>query len=145
MTMEQNDFFERDNIFLVVGASDNQEKYGSRVFTDLLHSEYNVIAINPRLAGKELEGTPVYATLSDFYKKISVLFNDTRRIDAIKKSVIVFVTKPKVSVDVLHEALDHGVTKVWFQPGSESEEAVALCRENKVQEIHGECVMLKHN
>jgi len=43
-----DDFFKAENIFVVVGATNDMSKYGAKVFKDLKDAGYNVIAINNR-------------------------------------------------------------------------------------------------
>jgi predicted CoA-binding protein len=35
------------------------------------------------------------------------------------------------------------ITKVWMQPGSESENAIKFCHENDIDVMHGICVMVE--
>jgi predicted CoA-binding protein len=35
-----------------------------------------------------------------------------------------------------------GLTRVWMQPGSESEAAIAYCREHGIQVVYGACAMV---
>ena len=134
------DFFDKDHIFLVVGANNNTQTQGYRVFKDLFDAKYNVIAVG---AKGEVVNTPAYQNLSDFFARISKLFDEKRRQEAVRKSVLVLVESAD-PIEVLHEAIDHGICKVWFQPGMESQEALALCKENDIAQLSGECITVKH-
>ena len=51
------------------------EKFGYKVFKDLRKKEYNCIAVNNRIGGKEdIQETPSYNSLSSFLKKVEELF-----------------------------------------------------------------------
>ena len=57
--------------------------------------------------------------------------------------VVDIVVPPSVTEEVLKECLRLGIRKVWLQPGSESERALAFCRENGIEVLHGVCVMME--
>jgi predicted CoA-binding protein len=60
-----------------------------------------------------------------------------------KPDVVDVVVPPKVTEHVIETCKRLGITKVWMQPGSESENAIRLCEENGVQTVHGVCVMVE--
>lgn len=137
--MDVDRLFGGEQIFLVVGATNNDE-YGSRVFLNLRGAGYHVVAINHRAAELgEVHDTPVYATITAFLERIEDLFDEKRRHDAIKKAVLVI--PPDAARRVLEEAVGLGVTTVWFQPGSESDEALAYCRSHDIAFVANECIM----
>ena len=137
------DLLNKNNIYLVVGASNNEEKNGYKVFRDLRDKGYEAVAINSRVGGKEeIYNLPSYDSISSFLMRVKELFNEEKMLEAISKIVVVFVISPEQTINVLHEATDLGIKKAWFQPGSESEEALALCRENNIQELHSQCIMI---
>ena len=43
---------------------------------------------------------------------------------------------------VVKEANEIGVKNVWMQQGSESDEAIKYCKENGINEIHKECILM---
>jgi predicted CoA-binding protein len=111
--------------FAVIGATDNPEKYGNRIFKNLTKRGYEVYPVNPNL--KELEGTKCYPTLSDI---------------PVKVDVVDFVVPPNVTESVLKECQKLGLDNIWLQPGSESDAAIAYCRDNNFKVVYGTCVML---
>ena len=111
--------------FAVVGATDNTEKYGNQIFKNLKKRGYEVYLVNPRL--KEIEGTKCYATISEVPAKIDV---------------VDFVVPPAATEVILKECQALGLNRIWLQPGSESEAAIAFCHENKLKVVHDVCVML---
>ena len=98
--------------YVVIGASANPEKYGYKVFKDLLDNGFQVIPINPK--GGKLLGQLVYKTIMDYPQEI-----DTA----------VFVVPPMVSRKVMPKIIEKGVTTVWFQPGSQDEQAIKLAQD----------------
>jgi predicted CoA-binding protein len=111
--------------FAVVGATDNPEKYGHQIFRNLKSRGYEVYPVNPRL--EELEGIRCYSSLADI---------------PVKVDVVDFVVPPAVTEGILRECKKLGLSRIWLQPGSESEAAIAFCHENDLRVVYGVCVML---
>jgi len=97
-------FLNRSFTYAVVGATTNTDKYGYRVLKDLAGAGFNVIGVNPKYTG--IDGIPVYPTVADIPEKPDVL------------SVVV---PPEVGLTILDEAKAAGISKLWFQPGAESQ------------------------
>lgn len=111
--------------FAVVGATDNPEKYGNQIVNNLKKRGYEVYPINPKL--KQLEGMKCYVSLNEI---------------PVKADVVDFVVPPGVTEAILKDCQRLGLCRIWLQPGSESEAAIAFCRENNLKVVHGVCVML---
>ncbi len=111
--------------FAVVGATDNPEKYGNRIVKDLKRRGYTVFPVNPRLS--EVEGLACYPDLTAVPEK---------------PDVVDFVVPPPVAEKTLVECLRLGLDRIWLQPGSESEAALAFCREHDLKVVHDVCVMM---
>lgn len=58
------------------------------------------------------------------------------RVDAVN-----LVVPPKVTEEVVKQCVALGLTRIWLQPGAESEEAIRFCQENGIQVLYGVCVM----
>lgn len=111
--------------FAVIGATDNVEKYGNRIFKNLLKRGYEVYPVNPNL--KEIDGVKCYPKLSDV---------------PVKVDVVDFVVPPAVTEATLKDCKKLGLDNIWLQPGSESDVAIAFCRQNDLKVVYGTCVML---
>lgn len=111
--------------FAVVGATDNPEKYGHQIFVNLRKRGYEVYPVNPRL--EEIEGVKCYATLTEL---------------PVKVDVVDFVVPPWATETILEECVTLGLSRIWLQPGSESEAAIGYCRENNLKVVHDVCVMM---
>lgn len=118
------DFVNR-RVWAVVGASQNRSKFGNRVYRSLRDAGYTVFPVNPK-AG-ELEGAKVYPSLADLPEP---------------PEVIDLVVPPPVTEKVVKEAHELGLTRVWMQPGAESEAAIAYCLEHGMQVVHDACAMV---
>jgi len=121
-----NNFINKNLQYAVVGATNNTEKYGFKVFADLLAGGYKVFPINPKKG--EILNKLVYEKLSETPAKIDV---------------VIFVVPPQIVVKELELVQKLGIQKVWMQPGSESDEAVTFCDKNKIQCMHDACIMIK--
>lgn len=114
----------KNYIHAIVGASNNPEKYGYKLMQDLQTSGFKVLPIN--LKEQEILGEKVYASLADYPAKIDL---------------VIFVVPPQVTRHILNQVKQLKIDKVWFQPGSESDEALKFCRENQIEAIANSCVM----
>jgi predicted CoA-binding protein len=117
-------FLDKKNVFAVVGASREPQKYGHQVYRDLRNAGYKVYAVNPN--ANEVMGDKCYPSL-----------------DALpaKPDVVDVVVPPKITEQIVETCKELGITKVWMQPGSESELAIKFCEENGIEIVHGVCIM----
>jgi predicted CoA-binding protein len=111
--------------FAIVGATDNPQKYGNQIVKNLKSRGYEVYPVNPKL--KELEGLTCYSSLADI---------------PVKVDIVDFVVPPAVTEEILKECKELGLSRIWLQPGSESERAIAFCHENNLKVVHDVCVMM---
>lgn len=128
MSMEEliQKFLDKRNVFAVVGASRNPEKYGHQVFKDLMKAGYKVYPINPN--ADEILGVKCYPSLKDLPEK---------------PDVVDLVVPPQITEKVIRECKELGIKMIWMQPGSESEDAIKFCKENGMDVVHGVCVMIE--
>jgi predicted CoA-binding protein len=109
----------------VVGASENPDKYGHKVFSVLLQSGYQVYGVNPK--GGTLLGHKLYPSLAALPEK---------------PEVVNTVVPPPVTEQIAKEVVALGIKRVWMQPGSESQAAIEYLQEHGVQVVHGACAMV---
>lgn len=119
-------FINENNKYAVIGVSKNPEKYGHKVFKDLIGAGWDVYPVNPNET--EILGHKVFPKVSEINDKIDV---------------VIFVVPPKVTLDVLKEIKEIGINNVWLQPGSESLEAIQYCKDNAINCIHDACIMIE--
>lgn len=119
-----SDFVNR-RVWAVVGASQDRSKFGNRIYRNLRSAGYVVYPVNPR--GGELEGAQVYPTLADLPES---------------PEVIDLVVPPAATEQVVKEAHQLGLSRVWMQPGAESEAAIAYCHDHGLQVVHHACAMV---
>jgi hypothetical protein len=116
----------KKNVFAVVGASRDPDKYGHQVYADLKNGGYKVYPVNPK--AQEILGDKSYAQLADLPEK---------------PDVVDLVVPPEVTEKVVRTCKKLGIRKVWMQPGSESEKAIKFCNENSINVVYGVCVMIQ--
>ena len=119
-----SDFVNR-RVWAVVGASQDRRKFGYQVFRSLRDAGYEVYPVNPK--GGELDGVRVYPSLADLPQQ---------------PEVVDMVVPPAVTEQVVKEAHELGLTRIWMQPGAESEESVRHCREHGMQVVERACAMV---
>ena len=81
--------------FAVVGATDNPDKNGNRIFNNLKNRGYEVYPVNPKL--EIIEDTKVYHTLSEI---------------PVDVEVVDFVVPPPVTEEILKECKKLGLTRI---------------------------------
>ena len=117
---------EKTFTYAIIGASNHEDKYGYKVFKDLLDAGYKVIPIHP--SETEILWEKVFPTLSDYEEKVDV---------------VIFVVPPEVTEMILTEVKMLWIEKVWMQPGSESDRGIAYCEANGIECVHDACIMIQ--
>ena len=132
------DFLAQKHI-AVAGVSAKRDDLPANGIVRLLRSRgYQVYAVSPHCT--ELDGEPCYPTI--------------QAIPVVPDGVIV-VTQPAVTMEIVQQCVDAGVTRVWMHDmrgtlpkfakesgekiTSVSAEAVQLCRDNGIAVIPGSC------
>ena len=55
--------------------------------------------------------------------------------------VVDTVVPPHITEQIVKECKELGITKVWMQPGSESEKAIIFCKDNGIEVVYDDCIM----
>jgi len=118
--------FVNQRMWAVVGASTDASKNGNRIFRDLRKAGYAVYGVNVR--GGEIEGQQLYRSLADLPEQ---------------PAVVDIVVPPNVTEQVVQQCAELGITRVWMQPGSESESAIGFCEGHGIQVVYGTCAMIR--
>ena len=108
----------------LVGASAKPERPSHRVMQFLLYEGYEVLPINPGLAGQRLLGQTVYASLADLPTSVDVadIFRDA-------------LSLPEVTQDVLAA----GIPAMWTQLGVAHSEAEQTAVDAGLQLVVDRC------
>jgi uncharacterized protein len=117
----------------MVGASANAMRPSYFAMKYLLDKGFKVIPINPGMAGKEILGQTVYASLRDVPAPVDM-------VDIFRS--------PDVAPAIVKEALAEkdrlGVKTIWMQLGVVNEEAAALAREAGLAVVMDRCPKIEY-
>jgi uncharacterized protein len=112
--------------FAVVGASQDRSKYGNKVLRVYQQNKLEAVPVNPNAA--EVEGVKAYPDLTSVPGSI----------DGVS-----IITPPRVTEEVVRQALALGIKHIWMQPGAESAQAVELANQAGANVITGgPCVLV---
>ena len=118
---------EQNTRIALIGASNDPSKFGNRIYRNLRNKGYNIIPINPK--EKKIEGDKAYASI-DMMDSLPDIVN--------------FVVPPQIAIKVAQKAIDLGITYLWFQPGSESDELEELLTKNHdIKYLINSCIMVE--
>ncbi|MBN1968637.1 MAG: CoA-binding protein [Candidatus Delongbacteria bacterium] len=109
----------------VIGASNDRFKYGNIIVRDLISCGHDVYPVNPHES--LIENLKCYKTISDLPEGINLLN---------------FVVPPKITLQVVKNAVELGYKFFWFQPGSENPEADFILKEYKDAIAIHSCVLV---
>lgn len=112
--------------FAVVGASQDREKYGNKVLRVYKQNKLDVVPVNP--TATEVEELTAYPDLPSVPGKV----------DGIS-----IITPPRVTDQVVKQAIALGIKNIWMQPGAESQAAIDLAQHAGANVIAGgPCILV---
>ncbi len=111
-------------VWAVVGATQDPEKYGNKLYHHLKNNGYTVYAVNPK-----------YDLIDDdkCYSNLSALPE--------VPEVVNMVVSTKIGTPIIKEAAKLGIKYAWFQPGSYDDEILMLAEELGIDTVQA-CVLL---
>ena len=95
----------------------------------MLAEGYDVIPVNPRYAGQELLGQPVYASLSEIPRPVEI-------VDVFRK--------PADVPPIAEEAIAIGAKVLWLQLGIVNDDAAVRARAAGLDVVMDRCVKIEH-
>lgn len=111
----------------VVGASDRPDRASHGVMSFLLARGYDAVPVNPMLAGREIHGRKVLASLEEA--------GPLDMVDVFRRS--------SEAGAVMDEAVRLGAKSVWLQLGVVDEAAAARAREAGVAVVMDRCPVIE--
>ncbi|KAA1471849.1 NAD-P-binding protein [Dentipellis sp. KUC8613] len=115
--------------FAVVGASKDQNKFGTKVLKWYQVRDKTVTPVHPKES--ELEGLATVKTLAD--------------LESPTQTSVSIITPPKVTLGLLEQAKTLDVPALWLQPGAEDESVISYIRENGLEDkviYGGPCILV---
>jgi hypothetical protein len=109
----------------VVGVSRNARKFGNTIYRTLKAKGYRVFAVNRN--AETIEGDPCYHCLAALPEKVGG---------------VVLCVPPQQAEQVVREAFESGVQRIWFQQGSDSYAATRYCERSGMSAVSGQCILM---
>ena len=110
MQAKIDDFLEGQH-YAVAGASRHRHKYGNKVVRCLLQHNRDVSPLNPH--ADSVEGLRAYSFLSEIPTPVHG---------------ICVITPPQITLQILEQAAELGVPRLWLQPGAENSEVLRAAK-----------------
>ena len=118
---------EKNTTIALIGASNDKNKYGNKIYRDLKNKGYNVTPINPK--EDTIEGDKAYASI-EMMEKLPDIAN--------------FVVPPPIAMKIAQHLVGLGIKHLWFQPGSESNELETWLKNNDgIKYLINSCIMVE--
>jgi predicted CoA-binding protein len=113
-------------VWAVIGATDNKEKFGYKVFSLLNKAGYRVFPVNPGL--DSVSGEKSYPSLTAL---------------PVKPDAVNFVVPPKVGEPIIAECAALGIKNVWLQPGANGDNVVDAAKKAGINVVHKSCILVE--
>ncbi len=108
----------------LVGASDNPARASFEVMSFMQQCGYEIVPVNPQLAGAEILGQSVVASLDDVPGEIDM-------VDCFRRSEFI--------PDIAKDAVRLRIPVVWTQLGVSHAQAAEFLRDNGITVIQDRC------
>lgn len=112
-------------VWAVVGATENTDKYGYKIFKKLKQLGYKVYPVNPNY--ETILGEKCYPDLASLPEV---------------PEVVNMVVAPKHGIKTVEQAAELGAKIIWFQPGTVNEEILKLAEEKGLEAIQA-CILVE--
>ncbi|GAB6108777.1 CoA-binding protein [Fusibacter bizertensis] len=110
----------------VVGATDNPDKFGNKIYKKLKKFGYEVYAVNPMY--QVVDGDKCYNNLSEL---------------PVKVDCVDVVVNPERAIETLNEVMALKIENIWFQPGTFTPEIVETSEVAGVNTVYLNCVLVE--
>jgi len=112
----------------MVGASPDPTKFSYGVLRVLHETGYDLAPVNPKEAGGEIRGIPVYASLSAIDRPVDM-------VEIFRKSEEVY--------PIVQEAIEIDAKVVWMQIGVRDDDAARLAEAAGLRVVMNRCVKIE--
>lgn len=118
------DFLSQEK-FAVIGVSRKKSKFGNVIFRELKKKGREVYPINAN--ADTIEDEKCYPDLKSLPEPVGG---------------VIIVVPPAQTEQVVKDAKDAGITRVWMQQGAQSDAAITFCKENNISVVAKECILM---
>ncbi|MCM0760336.1 CoA-binding protein [Sporomusa sphaeroides DSM 2875] len=110
----------------VVGATNNKDKFGYKIFKALKEAGYRVYPVNPGVS--EILGDTCYPALKDL---------------PVVPEVVNVVVPPKIGEQIMNQCAELGIKNVWLQPGANAASVVTAAANIGLNVVDQNCVLVE--
>ncbi|MCB0280249.1 MAG: CoA-binding protein, partial [Calditrichaeota bacterium] len=101
-------------------------KYGNKVLRCYTQHDRTVYPVNP--TESEVESLPAFKSVLDCPDDVEA---------------VSIITPPEVSYHVVQDCIKKGIKHIWFQPGAQNSDAIAMAEAEGINVIHdGSCILV---
>jgi uncharacterized protein len=126
---ELKSILEETKTIAVIGWSDKEDRPSHEVSRYLRKQGYKIIPVNPRLEGKDWDGQPIYACVTDIPESVDMA-------DVFRR--------PEYTPHHAERAVAAGVRVFWLQLGIVNEEARRIAEEGGMIFVQDRCTQIEH-
>lgn len=128
---EVADILKNSKTIAVLGVKAEDYEVSNEIFKYLIGKNYTVVGVNPKLAGKEILGKPVTATLAEIKIPIDILdiFRAPQHLQMHVEDILSMNPLPKV---------------VWFQQGISNNEVAKQLESKGITVIQDYCIAVAY-
>jgi predicted CoA-binding protein len=119
------DDFLSQRTLAVVGVSRSGKKFGNAASRELRTKGYRVVPVHPE--AESIGGERCYPNLNELPEPVGG---------------VLVVVPPAQTEQVVREADQAGIRRVWLQQGAESAAAIRYCLDQGISVVHGECILM---
>jgi len=109
----------------IAGVSRDPKKFGGAVYKHLTDNGFTVFPINPN--AERIGESKCYPDVASLPDEVDRLY---------------IVTPKRETKSLLEEAIKKGIKKIWIQQMSHTDEALNLARENNLDMITRDCILM---
>lgn len=113
-------------VWAVVGATNNVEKFGYKIFKFMQDYGLEVYPVNPGIT--DINGIKCYPSLKDLPKK-------PEAVDVVVPS--------RVGEQVVRDCAELGINNVWLQPGADADNVINAAKQLGLNVVYNSCVMVE--
>jgi uncharacterized protein len=125
ITMSAIEKFLNQKTLAVVGVSRSKKKFSYILYKTLKTKGYELYAVNPNT--NHIDEEACFSNIQSLPKQVDG---------------VLIVVPPNQTEKVVKDAVKLGISHIWIQQGAESQEAIDYCKENGINVIHNQCVLM---